>query len=603
MIAMPLIVTRTVLAAALVALSATVVTAQTARTRYENALARETRVREALANAADQAEASQVATDAAATMASYEAIVARYPISGYSDNALFNAASLADLLHQRFGHARDRAAAVRLYGRVGREYPASSLTARANEALARLQAAATIEPAAAVTQPVSVSSAVPTPAAGRARLTGIDRVVLPDIVRITIALDREVAYHEETLDGPRRVFFDLRGVEAAPALGDAVLRYPTDAVRQIRVGRHPNSTVRVVLDLAGVTRHSVYTLYNPFRLVIDCEPAAPTSVRTADSGLTPPPNPARTDTKPALPTTTSAVVIRSPEPVIASVLTPPPPEPSTAVVAAKPTVPPNTPVTTAPATPAPRAPRANGAGGFSLARQLGLGVSRIVIDPGHGGHDPGAQARGVSEADLTLDIALKLEALLLAEPGIDVILTRRTDEYIPLEERTAIANREGADLFLSIHANTSRNTAASGIETYFLSFAGTPDAEAVAARENSAHEGEMHRLPDMIKAIALNNKLDESRDLAGMVQESLVARLRRSNKTAVNRGVKKAPFVVLIGAEMPSVLAEVSFLTNRQEAQLLKTPAYKQRIAEALHAAVMRYRRSLKSAAAVAASQ
>ena len=223
-----------------------------------------------------------------------------------------------------------------------------------------------------------------------------------------------------------------------------------------------------------------------------------------------------------------------------------------------------------------------------------------MIDAGHGGHDPGAQARGLNEADLTLDIALRLEKLFQEEPGIEVVLTRRTNDYIPLEERTAIANREGADLFLSIHANTSRSTSASGIETYFLSFAGTPEAEAVAARENSAHGGEMHKLPDMIKAIALNNKLDESRDLAGMVQESLVARLRRSNKAVVNRGVKKAPFVVLIGAEMPSVLAEVSFLTNRQEQQLLKTPAYKQRIAEALHAAVMRYRRSLKGGAAVA---
>jgi N-acetylmuramoyl-L-alanine amidase len=243
---------------------------------------------------------------------------------------------------------------------------------------------------------------------------------------------------------------------------------------------------------------------------------------------------------------------------------------------------------------------ANGAGGFSLSRQLGLGISRIVIDPGHGGHDPGAQARGLNEADLKLDVALRLEKLFQEESGIEVVLTRRTNDYIPLEERTAIANREGADLFLSIHANTSRSSSASGIETYYLSFAGTPEAEAVAARENSANAGEMHRLPDMIKAIALNNKLDESRDLAGMVQESLVARLRRSNKTAVNRGVKKAPFVVLIGAEMPSVLAEVSFLTNRQEQQLLKTTAYKDRIAEALYAAVIRYRRSLKGATTAA---
>jgi N-acetylmuramoyl-L-alanine amidase len=264
-------------------------------------------------------------------------------------------------------------------------------------------------------------------------------------------------------------------------------------------------------------------------------------------------------------------------------------------VAARPTTPP------AAATPAPAAPNANTAGGFSLSRQLGLGVSRIVIDPGHGGHDPGAQGKGLNESELTLDIALRLEGLLLKESGVEVVLTRRADEYITLEERTAIANRESADLFLSIHANASRNAVARGVETYFLSFASTPEAEAVAARENSAHAGEMHRLPDMIKAIALNNKLDESRDFAGMVQEAMITRLRRSNRDLRNLGVKKAPFVVLIGAGMPSVLAEVSFLTNKQELLLLKTTAYKDRIAEALHAAVMRYRRSLKGASAIAA--
>ena len=242
----------------------------------------------------------------------------------------------------------------------------------------------------------------------------------------------------------------------------------------------------------------------------------------------------------------------------------------------------------------------NGAGGFSLSRQLGLGVSRIVIDPGHGGHDPGAGGHGIKESELTLDIALRLEKLLQDEPGIEVVLTRRTNVYVPLEERTAIANRESADLFLSIHANASRNIAANGIETYFLSFASTPDAEAVAARENSASDRAMHSLPDIIKAIALNNKLDESRDLASMVQESMITRLRKSNKAIRNLGVKKAPFVVLIGAGMPSVLAEISFLTNRQEAQLLKTPAYKDRIAEALHDAVMKYRRALKRQSALA---
>ncbi|HEX4912315.1 MAG TPA: N-acetylmuramoyl-L-alanine amidase, partial [Vicinamibacterales bacterium] len=192
-------------------------------------------------------------------------------------------------------------------------------------------------------------------------------------------------------------------------------------------------------------------------------------------------------------------------------------------------------------------------------------------------------------------VALRLEKLLLKEQGVEVVLTRRTDVYVPLEERTEIANRQNADMFLSIHANASRNEDAKGIETFFLSFASSPDAEAVAARENSASNREMHQLPDLIRAITLNNKLDESRDLATMVQDSLVSTLRKSNKEVRSRGVKKAPFVVLIGAAMPSVLAEISFVSNRQELSLLKTPGYRQKIAESLHAAITKYRRSLKN--------
>ena len=616
--------------------------AQTARVRYETALARDTAVRQTLSDPATSSAAA--VTEARAVIAAYEAVVRRYPISGYSDNALYNAAVLADAIYERLSQPSDRSLALRLYRRVGAEYPASPLIKSATTAIARLDsgtvetaapAPAQAAPAPPAAAPAASSAAAavtpttaeaPTPGAARARLTTIDRDIHADGVRITLGLDREVSYHEETLAGPARVFFDLRGVEAAPSLVDAVLRFPTDVVRQIRVGRHPNSTVRVVLDLDGVKRHSVYTLYNPFRLVIECEPHGSTTVaaaaasgarvpapaappalaggavasRAANTPIAPPVAVSRPNvTPPAPPAPAAAPIAATAPPLLPPIpaATAPPVPARTTTTAPLPSPPP---VASAPSTTAPSAPSTNGVGGFSLSRQLGLGVSRIVIDAGHGGHDPGAQSRGMNEADLTLDIALRLEKLFLAEPGIEVVLTRRTNEYIPLEERTAIANREGADLFLSIHANTSRSTSASGVETYFLSFASTPDAEAVAARENSAHGGEMHKLPDMIKAIALNNKLDESRDLAGMVQESLIARLRRSNKAVVNRGVKKAPFVVLIGAEMPSVLAEVSFLTNRQEQQLLKTPGYKDRIAEALHAAVMRYRLSLKGAAAVA---
>jgi N-acetylmuramoyl-L-alanine amidase len=248
----------------------------------------------------------------------------------------------------------------------------------------------------------------------------------------------------------------------------------------------------------------------------------------------------------------------------------------------------------------PAAPARTLAGGFSMARQLGLGVSRIVIDPGHGGHDPGAKGSGVTEASLVLDIALRLEQLLTKTPGMEVVLTRRTDHFVSLEERTAIANREGADLFLSIHANASASAQVGGVETYFLNFATTARATSVAARENATSGQAMNALPDFVKAIALNNKLDESRDFATYVQRAMIQKLKGGNTAVRDLGVKQAPFVVLIGASMPSVLAEVSFLTNEQEARLLRGESYRQRIAEALCQAVQKYQVSLNKVARVA---
>jgi N-acetylmuramoyl-L-alanine amidase len=534
--------------------------AQTAREQYAALQTRETKIAaiiDATAPDAPDAARDETIRKARSVIAAYDTFARQLRSSGYADNALFNAAGIADALYVRFARETDRRLAELYRNRLKIEHPSSSLIARLKASPAPIARPGMLTPDPVITatdlsQPVTRPAGVK-PSTNPALLTGIERNVMPEAVRITLSLDREVPYREERLNGPARVFFDLKDVQPAAQLKDAVLRYTTDAVKQIRVGRHPDNTVRVVLDLEEVTKYSVFTLYNPFRLVIDCESAASTASTTKAV-----PAPAAI-ADPVAPPVVSPVLATTNEPL--------------------------------PVPPAP--PNKNAAGGFSLSRQLGLGVARIVIDPGHGGHDPGAQGKGLNEADLTLDIALRVEALLQAD-GLEVVLTRRADVYIPLEERTAIANRENADLFLSIHANASRNSAAQGVETYFLSFASSPDAEAVAARENSASAGDMHNLPDIIKAIALNNKLDESRDFAAMVQEALVSRLRRSNKEVRNLGVKKAPFVVLIGAGMPSVLAEISFLTNRQELQLLKAHSYRQRIAEALHASVMRYRRSLK---------
>ena len=572
---------------------------QTAKERFEAAQQRDEQVRVLLTNLPESPPPADLAKQVKQVMTSFEVMVRRFPTSGYADNALWQAASLADTAYQLLNRPEDRERAMKFYRWLVREYPSSSFVKQANakiESLGDTATTAPIQTLQATATPVSVPAAAPVaPPRERATLTSIQRVVLPGSVRVTIELDKEVTYREERLSGPSRLFFDLQNVQLTPALMDKVITYGSDVVNKIRVGRHPDNTVRVVLDLEEVPKYSVFTLYSPFRLVIDAErPASRSAIVVIPS----PAPPAAPVPKPAPPPPVQRTALPPAEPIVEIVETPLEPPASAAAPAVGPAIPASPIVTPPPAATSPAPPVANAAGGFSIARQLGLSVSRIVIDPGHGGRDPGTVAKGLTEAALTLDVALRLEKLLQKEIGVEVVLTRRSDVYVPLEERTAIANRQNADLFLSIHANSSSNGSARGIETYFLSFASSPEAEAVAARENSASEREMHQLPDIIKAIALNNKLDESRDLAGMVQEALVSNLRKTNRDVRSRGVKKAPFVVLIGAAMPSVLAEISFITNRQELQLLRTASYKDKIAQSLYAAVLRYRKSLKGAAA-----
>jgi N-acetylmuramoyl-L-alanine amidase len=315
-----------------------------------------------------------------------------------------------------------------------------------------------------------------------------------------------------------------------------------------------------VLDVTGQPRFSTFPLYNPFRLVIDVESDTLAGQEAAAS------------------------------PAIRVAAAAPPAGDPTALVSATPPRPPP---------PAPTAPSVTSRGNYSLARQLGLRISRVVIDPGHGGHDPGARANGLTEAELVLDVALRLEELL-REEGVDVVLTRRTNTFVPLEERTAIANRMEADLFVSVHANASPRPATSGIETYFLNFATNQQAEAVAARENASSAKTMGTLPTLLKAIALNNKLAESRELATLVQGSLMRTVSAKRRAVQSLGVKQAPFVVLIGAQMPSVLAEIGFITNRAEATLLKQPAGRHAVAEGLFEAIVKYQAALKSDQAVA---
>jgi N-acetylmuramoyl-L-alanine amidase len=577
---------------------APVVHAQTSQPKklYEDALARERLLRADIQRAGTEEAQASVLLRVRALVGAYDDMSRLFPGSGYGDNALWQGAVLAADAFWQFGDAVDRTLALRLFSALTARFPGSALATRVGTQTKRLQDAKPSATSTVARAPAAAPPSMPAPtglAALPAALTSITREVLPEVLRIVIQLGKEVPFYDERIEGPPRVFLDLQNTRAVETLKDAVIPFADDVVKQVRVGRQPNSRTRVVLDLkSNAARYSVYTLYEPYRIVVDFErksPVAPASeaklAATSDKLATSGSPIAPTNGSTIAPTTVSAIA-----PTTVSAVAP----------KGEARLAPTTEPELAPPPPAP--PSANANGGFSLSRQLGLGVARIVIDPGHGGHDPGAKARGIEEADLVLDVALRVEALL-KDAGVEVIMTRRTNTFVALEERTAIANRAGADLFLSIHSNASASDSARGVETYFLNFASNPAAEAVAARENAGGARTMRNLPDIVRAIALNNKIDESRDFAAMVQTSLYTKLQKTNKSVRNLGVKQAPFMVLVGATMPSILAEISFITNRQEAALLKTDKYKQQIADALFAGVLKYQQALKKAPAIATTR
>jgi N-acetylmuramoyl-L-alanine amidase len=594
---------------------------RSAEALYADATAKEAAVHKALA---DPDRQLTVLKAVRVVIADFEAVVRHYPSSSYSDDALWHGGKLSRDAFEAFHDPHERTTALRLLQLLASDYPKSKLARRVPEEVAWLKAHQTLASTPPVSPPARPAAApAQADAAKLITVKDVRRTVLADTVRVVIELDSEVAFRDQRLESPDRIFVDLPTTQVLATLADRTLRFDNDndLVRQLRVGRQGNNTTRVVIEAAGVSSYSIYPLYSPFRLVIDClrtKPAAARPLATtggsaptqtmptaaaARSVASPAVRPVAPKPLPLLFTNSIQAVLPLPGGVVLAL---PDVVTQTAAVETKPLPPlPSkpTPVPSAAAQASASAASAAGASGLSIARQLGLGVSRIVIDPGHGGHDPGAQASGITEADLTLDVALRVEKLLRKLPGVEVVLTRRDNSFIPLQERTAIANRENADLFLSIHANASSVPAARGIETYFLNFATNQGAAAVAARENAASGQSMGSLQDALKAIAFNSKLDESRDFAGNIQRELLEGVKPANKTVKDLGVKQAPFYVLIGAAMPSVLAEISFITNPQEAKLLDSSAYRQRIAQALFDGVRKYQLSLRVAPAIAQQQ
>jgi N-acetylmuramoyl-L-alanine amidase len=448
---------------------------------------------------------------------------------------------------------------------------------------------------------------------------------------VVLDLEKKVGIKYDRLASPDRLFVDLSRTRLHPNLTSRTFPVGDGLLAQVRIGQNQNDLVRVVLDFKEVYEDNVFYLEEDkrTRLVIDVRglsdatpprtqvaKAPPTTTPPADRappqkpGVASPPAPDDDLPPPLAPPTVARSATAPPEPAIAALpskamdgmldratdRTPaaaPPGAPKVVVEGTGPAPEPTRAVaSTTAATPSPEA---NRDGSYSLARQLGLGARRVVIDPGHGGHDPGTIGRGgLMEKDLVLDVALRLQKLVRDGLGAEVIMTRSTDVFIPLEERTAIANTRDADLFLSIHANASRNRAARGIETYFLSFARNAHAEAVAARENAISSATLKDLQGLVKAITLNSKIDESRDFATSVQEAMVQHHRGHG--AVDRGVHTAPFYVLIGANMPSVLAEIAFVSNPTEEKRLKTAEFREEVARGLYKGLRSYFESLNRA-------
>jgi N-acetylmuramoyl-L-alanine amidase len=232
--------------------------------------------------------------------------------------------------------------------------------------------------------------------------------------------------------------------------------------------------------------------------------------------------------------------------------------------------------------------------GYSMARQLGLGIKRIVIDPGHGGKDPGAIGRsGTMEKKIVLDICQRLKKLLDTSNSLEVIMTRETDIYVPVENRTVIANQKRADLFISVHANSNPSKKRSGVETFYLNFSQDPSVIRTAALENATSSKNLSEMKSILEKIAKNSKVMESKELANDIQKNLVLAIRKLHKDVVDLGYKGGPFWVLIGVETPSILVEASYLSNSKEESRLKKAQYRQQIAQGIYNGIKEYMNSL----------
>ena len=442
------------------------------------------------------------------------------------------------------------------------------------------------------------------------QVTAVQYWSTPDYTRVAVDLEQDVQFESQRIDHPNRIFFDLKNTRLPSYLIGKSFDVDDGLVKKLRVAQYKPGRARLVIEIADQASYNASLLLNPPRLVIDIHGGDLHGDDTHGEDLHSEQPLSASDLKPAA--TEHAIASRvvpaaeksqlsagagAPKKVIVEADDDDPPDGAADSVSPKPStksvkaaIVPRSAKSRVASAKSMREAQPTSSGDRSLIRTLGLKIGKIVIDPGHGGHDTGTIGpNGLLEKDLVLDVSKRLGKLLEARLGAEVVFTRRDDTFIPLETRTSIANQEQADLFVSVHANSSHDPDARGVETYYLNFTSSPEALEVAARENAASDKSIHELQDLVKKIALKEKIEESREFASDIQQSLHSGLAAKSPGIRDRGVKKAPFVVLIGANMPSILAEISFISNPGDEKRLRGPDYRQRIAESLYRGISRY--------------
>ncbi len=400
-----------------------------------------------------------------------------------------------------------------------------------------------------------------------------------DYTRVVMMATAPITYKEvllkEEAGHPRRLYIDFKNSYITPEYRKQV-SVENGLLKKIGTDQTKADTVRVVLDIDSIDTYKIFSLPDPFRVVIDVRgKRKPTAIATKKVEIAEPSISWETDTDtfPATGPVSETATKTDPLPTAVVILK----ERRKKVFQQKQEA-------------VQQKTVADTQQELSLIRQLGLGVKKIVLDPGHGGKDPGAMAHSMQEKDLVLKIAQRLSQILKKELNCDVILTRNTDIFLPLEERTAIANTEEADLFISLHVNAHPSPETRGIETYFLNLSTNAEAMRVAAMENATSTHQMSDLEDILSDILKNSKIDESSRLAKQVHNSMLTGLAGKTFGDIkNHGVKQAPFYVLIGAQMPAILIEIAFISNKDDADNLKNPHFIQSVTEEIAQGIKTY--------------